>query len=147
MKIRVYINIYARYGAEKRIAMAEKLRRWMYGRYGVDKLSKTMIYAALALCILSIFIFRKLFYFVSLVLIIYSYYRVFSRNIQKRYAELQRYEKWKRSIKNIPRDMSMRKTHHIYRCPGCRQKIRIPRGKGNIEITCPKCRTKFTKRS
>lgn len=127
--------------------MSEKIRRWMYGRYGVDNMSKTMIYVALGLCILSIFMFRGLFYFVSMGLMIYAYYRAFSRNIQKRYAELQRYEKWKKSVKNFPKTMAMRKTHHIYRCPNCRQKIRIPRGKGNIEITCPKCRTKFLKKS
>lgn len=127
--------------------MSEKIRRWMYGRYGVDNLSRFMIYVALVLCILSIFIFRGLFYFVSLVLVVYSYYRVFSRNTQKRYKELQAYEKWKKGVKNFPKTMAMRKTHHIYKCPNCRQKIRIPRGKGHIEITCPKCRTKFLKNS
>lgn len=120
--------------------MSEKLRRWMYGRYGVDNLSKTMMYGALVFLLASLFIFRKFFYVLSIVLMVYSYYRVFSKNVSKRYAELQRYEKWKNSIK-------IRKTHHIYRCPQCRQKIRIPRGKGNIEITCPKCRTSFRKRS
>ena len=29
----------------------------------------------------------------------------------------------------------------------CRQKIRVPRGKGKIEITCPSCRSKFIKRT
>ena len=127
--------------------MGDRIRRWMYGRYGVDKLSKTMIYFALVLCILSMFVGRGILYPLSFVLIIYSYFRVFSKNISKRYAELQGYEKWIRSVKNFPETMKMRKTHHIYKCPNCRQKIRIPRGKGNIEISCPKCRTKFVKRS
>lgn len=120
--------------------MGEKIRRWMYGRYGVDNLSKTMMYAAIISLFISIFAFRGFLYALSIILMVYSYYRVFSKNIPKRYAELQKYEKWKNNMK-------MRKTHHIYRCPQCRQKIRIPRGKGNIEITCPKCRTSFRKRS
>ncbi len=120
--------------------LSEKIRKWMYGRYGVDNLSKTMMYTALAFLVVSIFIFRNFFYIISVCLMVYSYYRVFSKNIQKRYNELMRFEKWKKNMKT-------RKTHHIYKCPNCRQKIRIPRGKGNIEVTCPKCRTKFLKRS
>jgi len=39
------------------------------------------------------------------------------------------------------------KTHRYYRCPGCRQRLRVPRGRGNIVITCPKCHREFTKRT
>mgnify|MGYP000175811789 FL=1 len=88
---------------------------------------------------------------VGLAAIIYTYFRMLSRNIQKRYAENQKYlsmtakiRQWFRKEKNM---MEQRKTHHIYTCPSCGQKIRIPRGKGKIEIDCPKCHTKFIKKS
>ena len=87
----------------------------------------------------------------SWVLIIYSYYRMFSRNIYKRSHENQLFlgktakiRSWFFHKKSM---MLQRKTHHIYRCPGCKQKIRIPRGKGRIEITCPKCHTTVIKNS
>ena len=69
----------------------------------------------------------------------------------KRYAENQKYlqvtSKFRLRFNKEKNLMKQRKTHHIYSCPGCGQKIRIPRGKGKIEIECPKCHTKFVKRS
>ena len=88
---------------------------------------------------------------VGFVLIIYTYVRILSRNIQKRYAENQKYLAMTQNIRGRfmkeKRMMEQRKTHHIYTCPGCGQKIRIPRGNGQkIEIECPKCHRKFIKR-
>src|SRR5699024_12770860 len=88
---------------------------------------------------------------VGLIGIIYTYFRMFSWNTQKRYRENEKYLSMTSGIrqrlrreKNI---MQQRRTHHIYTCPSCGQKIRIPRGKGRIEIDCPKCHTKFIKNS
>ena len=88
---------------------------------------------------------------VGLFAIVYTYFRIFSINIQKRYRENQKYLSMTSKLRNrFQREKNMmeqRKTHHIYSCPGCGQKIRIPRGKGKIEIKCPKCGTKFVKKS
>ena len=87
----------------------------------------------------------------GLALIIYTYYRVLSRDYAKRSAENQKYlaktQKIRMRFQKEKGMMEQRKTHHIYKCPGCGQKIRIPRGKGKIEIECPKCHVKFIKRS
>lgn len=136
--------------------MREKFMRFMQGRYGVDSLSRFTMGFALVSVILSVFVNRSrglasFLDFLGLAAIVYTYFRIFSRNISKRSAENQKFLQMTsglrsrfRKEKNI---MSQRKTHHIYTCPGCGQKIRIPRGKGKIEIVCPKCQTKFVKRS
>ncbi len=84
-------------------------------------------------------------------MLVYTYYRMLSRNIQQSYAENQKYlqmtAKLRQRFKREKSMMNQRKTHHITAVPGCGQKIRIPRGKGKMEIECPKCHTKFVKRS
>ena len=84
-------------------------------------------------------------------ILVYCYYRMFSRDYNRRYAENQKFLTWQNRVKykvnNWKRNLTDRKTHHIYKCPNCRQKIRVPRGKGKIIVTCPKCRTEFQKKS
>ena len=133
--------------------MREKLQRFMAGRYGVDAFSKFLMGSVLVLWVLDLFINSRVLYSWSILLIIYMYFRMFSRNIQKRYQENIKFLQMKSKVlgklkwNQLKSDVKGRKTHHIYRCPTCRQKIRIPRGKGRICITCPKCKTEFTKTS
>ncbi len=128
-----------------------KLRQFMIGRYGMDNLSQFIGWVSFVFIVIGMFSKRAVFTYVTLVLIIILYYRTFSRNISKRYAENQKYlaytSKARAFFSNKKRYLLELKTHHIYKCPSCAQKIRIPRGKGRIEITCPKCKTKFIKNS
>jgi len=131
--------------------MRERLQRFMIGRYGIDELSRFLMIFALILCVLDIFVDNGLLGILFMALIFFIYYRMFSRNYSKRYQENQKYLSIKNKIVskfNFEKSMmQQRKTHHIYKCPTCGQKIRIPRGKGRICITCPKCKTEFTKTS
>ena len=135
--------------------MKEKFMRFMQGRYGVDQFSKTTLVAGLIVILLSSFFTRTgvgtLCYFLGWILIIYCYFRIFSRNVSKRYAEnqafLARTYKIRSFFQRQKNSLNQRKVYHIYKCPGCKQKIRIPRGKGKIEIRCPKCGTTFIKKS
>ena len=123
------------------------MQAWMYGRYGYDELSKFLSIAAIILILLSAFI--PLLNPIALFLLIGSMVRTYSRNIEKRRRErdiyLQRTGKIKQFFKlrkNMIRD---RKTHKYYKCPGCKAYLRVPKGRGKIEISCPKCRNKITR--
>lgn len=129
-------------------------RRWMEfmsGRYGADQLSRFTLAVSLVLLVANIFTNLRIVYLAALVVLAWCYYRMFSRNIAKRSAENQKYLNavWKLKVRfgKFRNRVVQSKDYHIYKCPSCGQKIRIPRGKGKICITCPKCRTEFQKKS
>ena len=125
--------------------MKEKLQRFMYGRYGLDSFGKFTIIVSLVLMLLANFVPARLGSVLSLLcwaLLIYTYFRMFSN--QTYLAKTAKVRRFFASQKSI---MAQRKTHHIYKCPTCKQKIRVPKGKGRIEIRCPKCNTTFIKKS
>jgi ribosomal protein S27E len=130
--------------------MKEKLYRFMMGRYGNDQLNRFLMILTVVFFVLSLFGLR-IFYVLGILCIFYAYFRMFSKNLYKRRLENNWYMKREYCVRQFfatqKRDMQQRKTHHIYRCPDCRQKIRVPRGKGKIEIRCPKCSRTFIKKS
>ncbi len=123
----------------------------MAGRYGVDELSKFLNIVLLVLLVLSIFIRSGILYLLALGILIYSYFRMFSRNISKRYEENQKFVnfRYRNVVKwnNFKKRFAQRKEYRFYHCPQCKQTVRVPRGRGKICITCPKCRTEFVKKS
>lgn len=131
----------------------ERVYRFMQGRYGAGGADAfTRFLSALVFVLIILSFFRVPFtYVLALLLIVYMYFRLFSRNYYKRQMENNFYLKQEYKVKNafsrLKRNLQQRKTHHIYKCPTCKQKIRVPRGKGRIEIRCPKCSTKFIKKS
>ena len=131
--------------------MREKFYRFMQGRYGQDEFSRFLLCGAVVCILINIFARSNLLYVLAWVLLFYSYFRMFSKNHAARYAENQRYlnatarfRYWLEQQKKLSGE---RKYHHIYVCPQCRQKIRIPKGKGRIMVRCPKCGHEFQKRS
>lgn len=129
----------------------QSVYRFMEGRYGMDTFGNCMLWTGMILIILNIFVGSFIFEILIIALIIYTYFRVLSRNYEKRNAENEWFLKHTRGLRDrwhkFVAHMRIRKTHHIYTCPGCGQKIKVPRGKGKIVITCPKCRIEFTKKS
>ena len=127
--------------------MKEKIGRFMAGRYGNDKLNQFMMAVFLGCAVLNLFV-RNAYASTVLnswecLLILLVYIRMFSRNISKRYAENQKYLALENRLRRFFGQkrylMQQRKEYHIYKCPGCKQKIRIPRGKGKISIRCTIC--------
>lgn len=122
----------------------------MSGRYGFDQLSGFLCILSLILVVLGAWL-SGLLYWLGLALLLWCYFRIFSRNTQKRYAENLKYLSLQRQVQEwfARRKLrfEQRKTYRYFRCPHCRQSIRVPRGRGRISITCPKCGTSFIKKS
>ena len=125
--------------------------QFMQGRYGADQMGQMLSAVSMVFLIISLFSRNQAWFLLAVIGIVYNYFRMFSKNTYKRAAENQKYLQMTRGIRTFfyrQRNMiTQRKTHHIYKCPSCKQKIRVPKGKGKIEIRCPKCNTRFIKRS
>lgn len=125
------------------------LQNFMRGRYGIDQMSQTLFIIALVCIVLAMFSGNVLLEFLGIGVFVYADYRALSRNISARRAENARYEQMVRDLKEKIHPSGADKTHRVFICPNksCGQKIRVPKGKGKIEITCPKCGEKFVKRT
>ena len=141
--------------------MKERLRRFMEGRYGADELNRFLTVCGWVLLIVGFIlsgISNKVTVAVGSILValswaflVFSIFRALSRKTQERASENCKYFVyknkvlgWFRKLKNRWQD---RKTHRYFRCPQCRTTVRVPKGKGKIRITCPKCRNQFVKKS
>lgn len=131
----------------------DRLRRFMFGRYGGDELSKALLVLSFILLLIMNFVPKNLRFLTILAYIpvIICMFRIFSRNIYKRRNENYKYLKIKNKIvmwfKNNINRIKTLKNYKYYTCSNCKQKLRVPRGKGKISITCPKCNSSFKGKS
>lgn len=123
--------------------MGAAVRSFMAGRYGTDKLNMTILGVGVAVCLISLFIpsaaVNLALTMVSYGLMFWAIFRSLSRNTYKRYQENRKYLLFLDRVKD--------RQHRYFDCPRCRQPVRVPRGKGKIAITCPKCKEKFIKKT
>ena len=129
----------------------QKVMQFMQGRYGADQFSRFLIYLSLILLVITLFCRNNFIYYIAVIVLFYSYFRMLSRNISRRYAENQKYLSLRYKVVGRFNWIRLRikdsKTHRIFKCPSCSQKIRVPKGKGRISIKCPKCRIEFIKKT
>ena len=123
--------------------ISQGFRRFMYGRYGTDRLSMVILTAGLICSLLSTFIrvfpFNLIFLALSYGLMIWAIFRVMSRNTYKRYEENRKFLQFFDRLKD--------RQNRYFDCPKCHQTVRVPRGKGKISITCPRCKEKFIRKT
>lgn len=118
------------------------LTRFMYGRYGTDKLNSLLLGLGLGACLGSLFAPRHVriaLMAISYLLLFWALFRCFSRNTYKRYQENRKFLFLFARVRD--------RKHRYFTCPRCRQTVRVPRGKGKIAVTCPKCRERFIKKT
>lgn len=127
------------------------LRNFMAGRYGGDQLSMALLVLSIIITIAARLLGWPILGLLSYLPIGLALYRMFSKDISKRSMENYKFcvllsplYKWLQKIKNRTNDG---KTHKYYKCPTCAIQLRVPKGKGKIIITCPKCKTQFTKKT
>ena len=137
------MNLFGGWFRQFTAKLSSGLRSFMAGRYGTDRLNMVILCAGLAASILSSLVritpLNLIFWLLSYGLMIWAIWRSLSRNTYKRYQENRRYLRFVERLKD--------REHRYYDCPRCRQPVRVPRGKGKIAITCPKCREKFIKKT
>lgn len=123
--------------------MQQRTQRFMMGRYGVDRLNIVILAVGLAASVLSGFCRGNWLGFtlwaLSYGLMFWAIFRLLSRNTYKRYQENRKFL--------TLRDRFHDRQNRYFDCPKCRQTVRIPRGKGKVSITCPKCREKFIRKT
>lgn len=127
------------------------LRRFMAGRYGVDQFSLFLLILSIIFSFIS-----RIFQFPPLMIIGYiplvlSILRILSKDIQKRSMENYKFSMVMSPLYSKLLHLKKRikdfKTHKYFRCPACHGQLRVPRGKGKIRVTCPKCTAKFIKKT
>lgn len=127
------------------------LRKFMAGRYGPDHLNTALVVLALVIGFVSSLVQFVYLVYLSYLIFALALFRMLSRNIPRRRAENDRFLRFyspvKQRIKAFFRRLKERKTHAFFKCPSCKNRLRVPRGKGKLQITCPKCGERFIKKT
>ena len=134
-------------GNYNRPTMKERFARFMYGRYGVDRLYHFLLAFCFILIVINLFANSLILSLIESGLIAYTFYRVMSKNIYKRQQENEKFikiiDKPKKFFKLQKCKRRDKDTHVYRRCPSCRNNLRLPKEKGKHTVVCPCCKHRF----
>ena len=138
-----------------------RMAKFFSGRTGVDALGRAVTWLALILMLLTMITHSNICYLLAMACLLYSFWRMLSKNYQKRYCENAKFlektagirrklsvlsAKFVAFFNKAKADYNQRKVYAIFKCPSCKQKLRAPKGRGKIQVTCSKCHTVFIKK-
>lgn len=128
-----------------------KLSGMMQGRRGADTLSNFLVVVGIVLLLASIVPGLDLLSWVALIVLAYSLFRSYSKNIAARDRENAAFEriveKPRKQLSLMRKQWTNRKTTRYFKCKGCGQVLSVPRGKGTLRVVCPKCKTETKQKS
>ncbi len=131
--------------------LSYRLQESLQNRNGMDKLAQYMLGAGIVLIILE-FIFNNIIIAVlAIACLAYAIYRCYSKNVSARALENARFESWirkpKAAISQARNRWANRSTTKYFKCSNCKQSLSVPKGKGTLRVTCPKCHAQTTIKS
>ena len=125
-----------------------KLQVWMIGRNGVDRLSQVMMWVGIGLLVAAMLFASPVVNLLALVMYVLAILRVFSKNVARRRAEnrafVNQVTKLKKAASHRRNRHKNRKQYRYFKCPNCKAWLRVPRGAGQVKVTCGKCENKFS---
>ncbi|MBR2823096.1 MAG: hypothetical protein IKE24_05380 [Clostridia bacterium] len=131
--------------------MKNGFARMMVGRYGADQLGMATLMAGVVLYLIGIVFRSGILNILSFALYAVTVFRMFSRKREPRMAENRKYleitGKWRLEGTRFIRRQKNKKEYKYFRCPQCRQLLRMKRGQGEKEIRCAKCGNSFKMKS
>lgn len=122
-----------------------KYNNFFKDSYGLDKLSKYLLVIGV------VFLINRITLIPGVLIIVYAGWRAISKNKYKRYEELQGFNRIFQIIGQkfyrLKYKFGEHRQYKVFKCPNCSQKLRVPRKKGKITITCKKCGEQFKGRT
>ncbi len=127
------------------------LRNFMIGRYGPDQLNILLLILAVIFGLIASITGLLVFSIISYIIIVLAFFRLLSRNFERRRRENDVFLRFwwpvRRKVKMFFEKLKARKNYRFFKCPSCKNTLRVPKNKGKIQITCPKCGERFIKKT